>query len=252
MIPATPIGWRCVPLVPALAALLLAGCASVSVTPPLQNASLAPWVAPSTLWVRDFAVPPGTLDVSAPLDSPVTAEQHLSSLMSEGVAERWRKNYGPAEHLRAWDARPSSGLLVEGEIRRARQGSRALRALVGLGLGGTKLETRVRVYNLDITSQEPWLMFSTTGGSNAQPGLLPGLVAAPLAGPIALPAIIPAAAPAVAQYAAPAGLLATGTSDDAKRTARMITAAIGQSLADRGLVKRKLRPKLLKSATTGR
>jgi hypothetical protein len=247
MIPVISLRRRFAPPTPVLACLLLAGCASVSVTPPAETARLAPTTPPTTLWVRDFSAMPGTLSVSAPLDSEVTAEQHLAALMSEGVTERWRKHYGSAGHIRAWEARPSGGLLVEGEIVRAKQGSRALRALVGLGLGGTKFETRVRVYNLDITSMEPWLMFSTTGGSNAQPGLLPGLAAAPLTGPIALPAIIPAAAPAVAQYAAPAGLLATGTSDDAKRTARMITAAIGQSLADRGLVKHKLRPKLLKS-----
>jgi Domain of unknown function (DUF4410) len=54
-----------------------------------------------------------------------------------------------------------SAWLVTGEFVRVTQGSRALRGLVGLGAGGTKLETAVRVYDLSHLSKGPVLQFET-------------------------------------------------------------------------------------------
>jgi len=64
--------------------------------------------------------------------------------------------------------------LITGEFVRVNGGSRELRGLVGLGLGGTKMETLVRVYDLSRLSKEPVLQFETSGGSNAEPGALVG------------------------------------------------------------------------------
>jgi hypothetical protein len=63
---------------------------------------------------------------------------------------------------------------VTGQFTYVEQGSRALRAVVGMGAGGTKVETTVRLYDLSVSSSKPVVTFNTTGGSNAQPGVITG------------------------------------------------------------------------------
>src|SRR4029079_17604582 len=92
--------------------------------------------------------------------------------------------------------------------------SRLLRSGVGLGAGGTKMETRVRVYDL-ASSAQPFLTFETTGGSNAMPGLLTST------GPVS-------AAFSMTTQAM------MGVTDDAARTSRMITGALNGYLVEHG------------------
>jgi hypothetical protein len=90
-----------------------------------------------------------------------------------------------------------------------------LRGLVGLGAGGTKLETSVRVYDLSHLAEEPVLQFETSGGSNAEPGAFLGGTFG------ALPNAIRNAG-------------ARGVTDDTARTAREITAIIADYYAKNG------------------
>ncbi len=97
----------------------------------------------------------------------------------------------------------------------------------GLGLGGTKLNTRVEVR---ADSGPVFMRFATTGGSGAVPG----------------------AATNPAPFSSlPTALLHTkeGLTDDVQRTARMITGIIGQKMVERGWLAsgRAPRPKLLSS-----
>jgi Domain of unknown function (DUF4410) len=70
--------------------------------------------------------------------------------------------------------------LITGQFTRVRQGSRALRILLGLGAGGTKMETITQVYDLSTRArQRPLFTFSTSGGSNAEPAIITSF--APLA-----------------------------------------------------------------------
>ena len=69
---------------------------------------------------------------------------------------------------------PKSGLLVTGEFVTVKQGSRALRMGIGFGAGGTKVETKVRLFDLAQSATDPIATFTTTGGSNAQPGWIAG------------------------------------------------------------------------------
>ena len=61
---------------------------------------------------------------------------------------------------------------VRGEFKTVCQGSRLLRSAIGFGAGGTKIETHVEVYDLASNSATPFLTFSTTGGSGAEPGAI--------------------------------------------------------------------------------
>src|SRR5260370_37746897 len=80
----------------------------------------------------------------------------------------------PAARKDSSRPRRADAWLITGEFVRVNGGSRELRGLFGLGLGGTKMETVVRVYDLSQLSQQPVLQFETSGGSNAEPGALAG------------------------------------------------------------------------------
>jgi hypothetical protein len=61
--------------------------------------------------------------------------------------------------------------VVQGEVVRVSEGSRAARASIGFGLGATKVKLYVRVYAIRGGKPDRLLMsFWTVGGSNAEPG----------------------------------------------------------------------------------
>ena len=131
--------------------------------------------------------------------------------------------------LPAQDARRPGALvhedawLVRGEFTRVYQGSRLLRGTIGFGLGGTKLETKVQVYDLSRPAPEPFLTFRTTGGSNAEPGAITGIATDPLTLGIGL-------------VVGGAGGVAHGLSEDSARTAREITAMLSDYMFRHGMI----------------
>src|SRR6202044_982250 len=97
--------------------------------------------------------------------------------------------------------------LVRGEFTTVDQGSRLLRSAIGFGAGGTKVGTRGLVYDLAQIPGTPFLGFSPTGASAAEPGAILAFTTDPLE--IAIGGVSGAA---------------HGLSEDTKRTAREITA----------------------------
>jgi hypothetical protein len=91
---------------------------------------------------------------------------YLVSDLSRSVIPARRQNESRRTRADAW--------IITGEFVRVNEGSRALRGLIGLGAGGTKMETVVRIYDLSQLSKEPVLQFETSGGSNAEPGAVLG------------------------------------------------------------------------------
>jgi hypothetical protein len=75
---------------------------------------------------------------------------------------------------------PENAWLIRGEFTKVNQGSRLLRGAIGFGAGGTKVETNIYVYDLNQNSNTPFLTFSTTGGSNAEPGAVTGAATDPV------------------------------------------------------------------------
>jgi len=210
--------------------LLLAGCSSISVLQEREVSSLAPTAKPKTLYVRSFEVRRGAeFDAAAPV-SGEDPRSKVGELVTEGILSRSDAWIAPGKLLAAGAPAPASGLLVQGKILRTQQGSRALRVGIGFGLGRTRLETSVRVFNLARSATEPWLSFETTGGSNMEPGVVGALVPSPVSIPIAA---------SVVGGAVTAGALGVkGVSQDASRTGRVIAAAIHDKLVRRGLVER--------------
>jgi hypothetical protein len=196
---------------------LLCGCASVSVKNERRTGA-HPTRKPAKIYVADFDSSHGVFKIAGDeAKNPEVFKKHAEKLLTDYLVKNLNAHVAPAEPIR--DARsgvPGRGWLLTGQFVRVNTGSRILRAGLGLGAGGTKMETRVEIYDL-ANRGKPFMTFETTGGSNAMPGLLTST------GPVS-------AAFSIATQAM------MGISDDAARTSRMITGALSEYLASRGWI----------------
>jgi hypothetical protein len=151
-------------------AFFLLGCSSARVVKgsPQYSGILKP---PQFIYVQLFDVDGGTWLVDREGRELGEFKKAISGHLQEMMLERFLE-IAPTDM--APKKLPGTGLLVAGEFTYVEQGSRALRAVVGMGAGGTKVKTVVRLYDLSVSNSKPVVIFSTTGGSNAQPGLLTG------------------------------------------------------------------------------
>lgn len=225
--------WRCTAA--AGIVFVLSGCASVGFVK--REWKVSPVPEPDLICVRPFGIEPGSAKVDRTGAEFEAFARDFGKAFAGRLSERLVKYVGPAKAVgvseridnpRHW--------IIEGRFVEMKQGSRALRALIGFGLGGTRLECLTDVYRVDARGRRQTLAhFETSGGSNAEPGSL-------VSGPIG-------ALPRLAASAAASGLAA-----DARRTARMITAAISEKLSSQGvkLAGRPLRARELSPAARKR
>jgi hypothetical protein len=204
------------------------GCASISAGPQREDATRRIRRKPQLLMVKDFSFPrEATVRADRSGEELVAFEQKLQVSLREQLV-RALARYGlpvtvavTSQELHKLRKRQPAWLIT-GQFIRVNQGSRALRIALGLGAGGTKMETTAQVYDLSTrNSQQPLFAFSTTGGSNAEPGIVTSV------GPLA-PTTVPAVVISVV------GKGAHGVSEDTKRTARVIAAYVSEQLAARG------------------
>jgi hypothetical protein len=201
--------------------LALTACASISVQP---GHSIATDQSPKRVYVENFDTTAGDFQVDREGQELAAFKSSLQIMMSTGISYDLTKRLIPAQRI---DGRPSFPLqqawVIRGEFVRVNQGSRLLRGTIGFGLGATKMECRVRVYNLADTHPEPFLAFTTTGGSNAEPGAITSFATDPLS------LVIQAAAGS-------AGNIAHGVTEDTERTSREITATLSDYMYKRGWI----------------
>jgi len=199
-----------------LAALpVLAGCASVSVKDDQWTKERL--ALPKRVYVKNYELPPEVLAVDRSGDELEAFRQATADNFTKELCERISKRIAPAMPLAA-KTRPQKGdWVVEGRFLQVEQGSRLLRSLVGLGAGGTKMEARTIVSEVGARGTKKTIAeIETTGGSNAEPGLL--TFPTPIGGGIR----------------AVLSLAKTGVTADQRRTARMITAAMAEKLEKQG------------------
>ena len=203
-------------------AIFLGGCASVGVHPVAGSGGAeAGSLKPKILYVSPFGFDRCALNVDregAELDKFKT---DIATVFASEVGERLANiEGGPGCNvlpLGKPPRTPQAAWWVTGNFTRINQGSRALRALVGFGSGGTKFETSVEVYDLSLDSMKPLFTFVTSGGSGAMKGGLLGIDAITMPASVALDSL-------------------AGLSDDRARTARMIAAYVSEQLAARGVI----------------
>jgi hypothetical protein len=202
-----PLGF----LVAATLLLFVAGCASISVQGGTETGVT---IMPKKIYVADFSTASGKFKVDREDAELVEFKTGLQKILQAAQVADLNNRLLPAESARAHlDDHPQAAWLVTGEFTRVNQGSRFLRATIGLGLGGTKMETRVAVYDLSRPGQPAFLNFTTTGGSNAEPGAITATTTDPL--DLAIEVAIGGAS----------GFF-HGVTEDTKRTAREITAEL--------------------------
>jgi hypothetical protein len=198
-----------------------AGCASISVQPHSETSHAR---KPARIYVAGFSTRDGEFNVDREKVELRDFKTNLQALLQMAMVTDLSKRLIPA------DDAPSSGnllgqhaWLVRGEFTRVNQGSRALRGVIGFGAGGTKLETKVSVYDLDASDEKPFLTFSTTGGSNAEPGALTGIWTDPVTA-------------VVGMGLSGVGGIAHGVTEDTRRTAREITAVLSDYMFRHGWI----------------
>jgi hypothetical protein len=198
-----------------------AGCASISVQPHSETTHAH---KPARIYVAIFSTRHGEFNVDREKDELRDFKTNLQALLQIAMVTDLTKRLVPAG-----DA-PSSGnllgqhaWLIRGEFKKVNQGSRLLRGTIGFGAGGTKLETKVSVYDLDVSDEKPFLTFSTTGGSNAEPGAITGAWTDPVTA-------------VVGMGLSGLGGLAHGVTEDTHRTAREITAVLSDYMFRHGWI----------------
>lgn len=217
-------------------AVFFASCASVSVDNIQHVTTGAPLAPPVEILILPFTIPPESLRVDREGEELVAFQKDLLARMNRQLAERLSAHVAPARVISPGDALPQGDYwLLTGRFARVNQGSRLLRSTVGLGAGGTKMETLIAVYELSGAMPRKFLRFETTGGSNISQGI-GGIVTLPVSGPMALTSLLNAV-----------DGIRSGLSFDTIRTSREITATLSEYLQNHGVLRSKkpLRPKRL-------
>jgi hypothetical protein len=160
-----------------LPAILVCGCSSISVLREKPNPNVA-FRPPSKIYVRDFTGDLKVFRVDRKEDSLVEFQKKTATQLSEDLVAKLNSCVLTSERLATKAPLPKGDVwLIEGTFERVNQGSRMMRILFGMGAGGTKLETSVRVLSLAGSRPTELLTFKTSGGSNLEPG--PGLLCGP-------------------------------------------------------------------------
>ena len=196
-------------------------CASISVDKTTEHATPQ---MPRLIYVTKFDTSHADFKVDRDGADLVTFKQNLQVMLQTGMVTDLSKRLLAASPVRDHQGmHRENAWLIRGEFVRVNQGSRLLRGAIGFGAGGTKLETKVYVYDLNQDTDQPFLTFTTTGGSNSEPGAVTGLATDPLT--------------LVIQTAAGgAGGVAHGLSEDAARTARENTAELSDYMYRSGWI----------------
>jgi hypothetical protein len=213
-------------------ALGLTSCASVSVD---EGTSRDTQKMPEMIYVANFGTAGANFEVDRKGAELTEFKKNLQVMMNTGMVTDLTDRLVPAaSETKSTRSRTRNAWLVTGEFVTVKQGSRLLRGAVGFGAGGTKVETRVQVYDLSQSSDTPFLTFSTTGGSGAEPGAVLALTTDPLQ--LAIGGV---------------SGVAQGLSEDTARTAREITAELSDYMYKRGWISagQRIEPKHLDGAT---
>ena len=200
-----------------LLTLALVSCASVSVEDGTERITRK---MPEMIYVLDFSTAQDDWDVDRTGKELADFKKNLQLMLKTAMVADLTDRLVPATPgMRSDGARHQNAWLVRGEFTTVDQGSRLLRSAIGFGAGGTKVETRVLVYDLAQNPDTPFLTFSTTGGSGSEPGAILAFTTDPLE--IAIGGVSGAA---------------HGLSEDTKRTAREITAEFSDYMYKRGWI----------------
>ena len=153
----------------------LCSCSSVGIYS-LENRSAAPVQAPSRILVEPFSAPLSAFQLGerTAREKSVQRDEIVQNL-ARSTASQIRTHAADSAVLRSSQQVVPGAWIVRGQITRVDQGSRALRAGIGLGMGRTEMRTRVSFYRVTTSGLAPLIRFNTTGTSGLEPGAALGL-----------------------------------------------------------------------------
>jgi hypothetical protein len=142
----------------AMTAFSLTGCGSIH-TAPLPSATVKLTPNPPNIYIAPFDTSTGKWLVAREGADLVNYKEDFQTNFAHQLETRLLK-LAPT-HQRWVNDLPDHGWLVAGEFVTVYQGSRALRTVVGAGMGETTLQTNVYVYDLDVSKTQYVLAFRT-------------------------------------------------------------------------------------------
>ena len=200
-----------------LGVLLLSGCAKATVSATRPTAGNV--ARPDRVIVHDFAVTPRDVGLDRGL-GPRAAREVSAGPQSELVQNLRDHGINAARAGEKGSPGPTTAS-VTGEFLRIDQGDRTLRTMVGFGLGGSELRTRIHIYQGAGRSAR----LVAEGETSTQSGLKPGIgVMLPLgaaAGTAATAAVVSGSTTIAGE-----AFFAT-VEADARRTAEAVAERIG-------------------------
>lgn len=209
-------------------AITFCSCSSVGVHS-LQTNRVAVREAPSRIWVERFSAPLSAFQLG---ERPASEKRVLRDAIVTNLARSTSgqlNTHAANSSVLGAESTPSPGSwIVRGQIQRVDQGSRALRAGIGLGAGRTEMRTSVTVFKVTAAGLVPLLRFNTTGSSGLEPGVALGIATGGVG--------------TVLSAASAGGTLLMGSlpgvNTDIDRTSYEIAAVLSLYLQDRGLLGR--------------
>lgn len=211
--------------IPILPVLFLASCASVSVKEVSRVAAPSPKRLPKEILVAPFSFVGSDLRLDREGADLEVLKFEIREAMTRNLVRRLPKYVAPARAIAETAPLPRGNYwLLRGNFDRVYQGSRFLRAVVGLGMGRTWMDTTVVLYDLSGPEPRPFLRIVTTGGSNISPGIA-GVATVVVSGPTALTSLFNVV-----------DGFRSGITFDTIRTSREINAAMSEFMYQQGAI----------------
>ena len=228
-----------------LIALLVAGCASASVTGAQRARGKLP--RPDRMLVYDFAVTPQDVALdrgagpkfargsgtAAQSQEEIRVGRAVSKVLSDNLVKELRKR-GINAYLANKGAPPADTTVsIKGRFLRIDQGNRTKRTLVGFGFGGSQLRTQVLFYQGAGPKARLVGKAETITRSSLKPGIAPMLGLGAVAGTLGMAAGVSGTTTIASET-----LWAT-VEADAKRTAKAVAARVARYYRQQGWIRRK-------------
>lgn len=176
-----------------LATLFLYGCASVEILSVSENESLKPTRTMSSITISPYMtikkhpnpslntlyldqgtgfIYEGRIKDNPPVPNKLgyTIAQSTKLYLNKNTSFKANIDYNPSR----------SDLWIKGQLLKEKEGSRALRVIIGLGAGKTHMETKTYIYNMASSDKNPWLTIHTLGGSGKEPGAIFSAMPSPI------------------------------------------------------------------------
>jgi hypothetical protein len=214
-----------------LLTIVIAGCAGASVAPGVSNMP-ATNARPTTVYVYDFAATSAEVtlnqgffqktyanmtDENAEQAQVALADETAQALSYQLVAEIQAMGLYAIRLPRGTPATGSNILVVDGQFTDIDQGNKLRRMVIGLGMGQSKLDANVQVYQIVNSVSTQIMDFNTHADSGSMPGAaIMGAPGAAVGGAAMVASVgVNVAAGGVKNYTSATGIMAKRSADQA-------------------------------------